>query len=72
MSCYFRYMKDILDEAGITVDKGNKKDIDKVIHSIVDVEYKNCPPTWKKVKERIKGDASERVKFVSELKQYLS
>ena len=72
MSCYFMYMKDILEEAGITVDKQNKKDIDRVIHSIVDVEYKNCSPTWKKVKERINGDASERAKFISELKQYIS
>lgn len=72
MSCYFRYMKDILEEAGITVDTKNKKDIDRIIHSIVDVEYKNCSPTWKRVKERIKGDASEREKFVQELKQYLA
>jgi hypothetical protein len=72
MSCYFRYMKDILEEAGITVDKQNKKDIDKVIHSLVNVDYKDCSPTWKKVKERIKSDASERAAFIAELKQYLS
>ena len=72
MSCYFRYMKDVLDEAGITVEKGGKKDIDRMIHSIVNVEYKNCSPTWKKVKERIKGGASERATFIDELRQYLS
>jgi hypothetical protein len=43
MSCYFRHMKDVLDEAGIEVTKENKKDIDRIIHGLVDVEYKNCP-----------------------------
>ena len=27
MSCYFRHMKNILDEAGIKVTPGNKKEI---------------------------------------------
>ena len=43
MSCYFRPMKDFLDEAGIEVTMENKKDIDRIIHGLVDVEYKNCP-----------------------------
>ena len=47
MSCYFRHMKDVLDEAGIRVDKENKKDVDRIIHEIVGVEYKDCSPTWK-------------------------
>ncbi len=69
MSCYFRHMKDILDEAGIEVTADNKKDIDRVIHKIVDTEYKNCPDTWKKVKEIIKGDDEDKKsEFINKIK----
>ncbi len=71
MSCYFRHMKDVLEEAGITVDKGNKKDVDRVIHEIVGVEYKDCSPTWKEVKARVRGDEAARARFVAELKRRL-
>ena len=71
MSCYFRHMKDILDEAGIEVTKENKKDIDRLIHGLVDVEYKNCSPTWKAVKEQITSDEKLRSRFVKKLKQEL-
>ena len=56
MSCYLRHMKDILEEAGIEVTGDNKKEIDLAIHGMVEVEYKNCPVTWKTVKEHIKND----------------
>ena len=71
MSCYFRWMKDILEEAGVIIDKDNKKDVDRIIHELVDVEYKNCSPTWKEVKARIKSDEAARNRFVAELKQRL-
>jgi hypothetical protein len=45
MSCYFRHIKDILAEAGVTVTKENKQQIDQVIHNLVKVRYKNCPST---------------------------
>ena len=32
MACYFRHMKDILDEAGIEVTADNRKEIDRMIH----------------------------------------
>ena len=32
MSCYFRHMKNILDEAGIQVTLSNKKEIDQAFH----------------------------------------
>ena len=64
-------MKDVLEEAGITVDKNNKQKVDRVIHEMVDVAYKNCSPTWKEVKERIKTDEAARSRFVAELKQRL-
>jgi hypothetical protein len=71
MSCYFRHMKDVLDEAGIEVTKENKKDIDRIIHKMMDVEYKNCSPTWKEVKEQIKGDEKARRRFIERLKESL-
>ena len=54
MSCYLRHMKDILDEAGIEVTGENRKQIDQAIHMTVDVAYKNCSVTWKKIKSDIK------------------
>ncbi len=60
MSCYFRHIKDILDEAGIKVTSSNKKQIDQAIHQIVGVGYKDCPATWKKLKQQIIGDEQKR------------
>lgn len=71
MSCYFRHMKDVLEEAGVEVTEENKKELDRIIHGLVDVAYKNCPPTWKAVKERIKGDDEVRGDFIKRLKQKL-
>jgi len=61
-------MKDILEDVGIEVTKNNKKEIDKIIHGLVDVEYKNCSPTWKAVKERLNSDQKTRDAFVKKLK----
>jgi len=71
MSCYFRHMKEILEEAGVEVTKENKKEIDRIMHGIVDVEYKNCSPAWKAVKEHIKGDDKARTQFVKRVKKEL-
>ncbi|MFC1884376.1 hypothetical protein ACFL2O_06385 [Thermodesulfobacteriota bacterium] len=68
MSCYFRHMKDILEDAGVVVTKENKKEIDRLIHNLVDVEYKNCSPAWKAVKEEIKSDEREREAFIKKIK----
>lgn len=48
------------------VTDANKREIDKVIHQIVGVKYKDCPATWKEVKKRI---AENEESFVFELKQ---
>ncbi len=69
MSCYFRHMKDVLDEAGIFVTPKNKKAVDEAIHTIVAVDYKNCSPAWKAVKEHIKPDEAARKKFIQKLKK---
>ena len=69
MTCYFRHMNVLFEKAGITVTKENKKDIDRAIHSIVGVEYKNCSATWKEVKKEI---AEKEENFVKKLKKELA
>ncbi len=71
MSCYFRHMKDILEETGVEITPGNKKDVDRIIHGIMEVEYKNCPPTWKAIKERVMGDEKAKRQFIKKLKEGL-
>jgi ribosomal protein L17 len=66
MTCYFRHLQQIFKKAGIEVTNENKQEIDKIIHDIVTVRYKNCPSAWKEVKKRI---AENEESFVSELKQ---
>jgi signal recognition particle subunit SEC65 len=73
MSCYFRHLKEILDQAGIEVTGENKKDIDRAIHKVMDTEYKNCPDTWKKVKEIINNDNDTgKNKFMEKIKAELN
>lgn len=67
MSCYFRHMKDVLEKAGVEVTKENKKEIDQIIHELVNVPYKQCSPAWKGVKEHIK----DKSLFIKKLKKRL-
>ena len=71
MSCYFRRMADVLEEAGIDLeevkaDKDKKKELDRKIHGIVGVEYKDCSPTWARVKEMLAEDGG-RKKLIEKL-----
>jgi len=70
VTCYFRHnqMKEVFAKAGVEVTKENRKEIDRIIHSIVGVEYKNCSATWKMVKERLSEDEHA---FVEKLKSAL-
>jgi hypothetical protein len=67
MSCYLRHIKDVLDEAGIVVTPANRKQIDQAVHQAVGVGYKNCPATWKKIKQEIKGDEEKRRALIKQL-----
>jgi hypothetical protein len=67
MSCYFRHIKDILDAAGIEVTSTNKKQIDHAIHQVVGVTYKDCPATWKRLKQQIKSDERKRQELTKKL-----
>ena len=68
MSCYFRHLSDILNEAGIEITSGNTKQIDQVIHDIVKVRYKDCPTTWGRLKREILNDEKQRRDFVEKLR----
>jgi len=69
MTCYFRHLKDIFEKANVTVTKDNKQQIDKIIHSIVGTDYKNCSATWKEVKKHL---AEDETKFVNTLKEMVT
>jgi len=69
VTCYFRNLQQVFEKAGIEVTSENKRDIDRVIHRIVGIEYKNCPDAWREVKKRI---AEDKEGFTSKLKEALS
>ncbi|MGD9402325.1 MAG: hypothetical protein PVF95_08680 [bacterium] len=69
MSCYFRHMKDVFAEAGVEITKENKKDIDRAIHRIAGIEYKDCSTTWRTLKDKFLGDDKKRAVFVKKLKK---
>ena len=66
MTCYFRHLQEVFQKAGVAVTKDNKRKIDRVIHGIVGVGYKNCPVAWKEVKKRL---AEDEEAFIKELKK---
>jgi len=66
VTCYFRHLQHVFEKSGIEVTSENKREIDKLIHGIVDVNYKNCPAAWKEVKKKIAEDEED---FVSKLKE---
>jgi hypothetical protein len=68
MSCYFRHMKDVFDEAGVVVTRDNKKGIDAAIHKAVGVPYKDCPGAWRAVKA-LMSETRGREKLVAAIKK---
>ncbi len=60
MSCYFRHLKEILSEAGIQVTPANRKEIDQAFHQITGVGYKDCPVTWKRLKQDLADEPKRR------------
>jgi hypothetical protein len=51
-------LKETFVEMGVEVTPENKRDIDKEIHKLVGVEYKNCSAVWKEFKKRRAEDES--------------
>jgi hypothetical protein len=70
MSCYLRHLKSILDEANIQVTSSNRKEIDQAFHQVVGVAYKDCPTTWKALKQEL-DDEQKRLEFIQFLKNAL-
>jgi hypothetical protein len=66
-----RHIKDILEEAGITLTPANRKQIDQAVHKFAGIAYKNCPDTWEKVKNDIRSDAAKRRALVKQLQKAL-
>jgi ribosomal protein L17 len=69
LTCYFRHLQAVFEKAGIEVTKENKQELDKLIHKIVSVKYKDCPNTGREVKRRIAADEEG---FIAELKKQWS
>lgn len=69
MTCYFRHIHQVFEKAGIEVTSENKREIDRIIHNIVGVDYKNCSATWREVKKKI---AEDEEAFVSKLQETLT
>ena len=53
MACYFRHLQEIFKKAGIEITSQNKHEVDKVIHELVGVDYKNCQPLGRKSKSEL-------------------
>jgi len=70
MSCYFRHLKDVFDEAGITVTPANRKQVDQTIQKIVGSAGQPCPETWRSLKKHLADSVSAR-QFISQLKSAL-
>ena len=72
MSCYFRHLKEIFDEAGIEVTSANRKKVKEAIHSLTSVGRSDCPAAWKKLKQQVLNDEKNRSEFVSKLRAEVS
>ena len=68
MSCYLHHIIDILDEAGITVTRENRQQLDRAVNQAAGIAYKNCPVTWKKIKEDIKNSDDRRAALIEQLR----
>ena len=71
MSCYFRHMKEIFDEAGVEVSPATKKKVDRAIHEIVGTSYKDCSATWRTLKQEYLADPGKRRELVRKLRASL-
>jgi len=69
VTCYFRHLNEVFEKAGIEVTKRNRNEIDRIIHTIAGVNYKNCSAAWKEVKKRL---AEDEEAFVSNMKKALA
>ncbi len=60
-----QHLNEIFQKAGITVTQENRQELDKIVHQLVKVNYKNCPQAWREIKKRI---AEDEQGFTAQLK----
>jgi ribosomal protein L17 len=65
LTCYFRHLESLLRKADIKVTADNRKELDRIIHELVGVNYKDCSGAWRQVKQRLADDEEG---FVLQLK----
>jgi len=53
--------------AGNELTASNKKEIDRVFHQIVGVSYRDCPATWKRLKQYFVSDEQKRLELIQKL-----
>jgi uncharacterized protein with HEPN domain len=66
MTCYFRHLKQVFQKAGIEVTPENRQEIDRIIHTIVGVDFKNCQVVWRQVKHRVSQDEDNFANLLKE------
>ena len=62
----------MLSESGVEVTAENRKQIDRAIHDIVNTTYKDCPGTWKAVKQKLASSETEKREFLKKIKAALT
>jgi hypothetical protein len=62
-------LKDIFTEAGIEVTPQNRKQIDQAFYRIVGVKHKECPTTWKKLKQEWLVEPKKRHELAHKLQE---
>ncbi|HTY47641.1 MAG TPA: hypothetical protein VMB46_08270 [Methanomassiliicoccales archaeon] len=56
MSCYLRHLDEVLNLAGIDVNKENRRKVDEAVHRVAGVKYKSCESAWKQIKKMMAED----------------
>jgi len=69
LTCYFRHLKLVFEQIGIEITSENRLEIDKKIHALVNVPYKNCSAAWKVIKNKMVEDEE---KFLADLEGALA
>jgi hypothetical protein len=63
MTCYFRHLTVVFEEAGIEVTPKNRKELGKIMQDITGEA--DCPAVWKQIRKRL---AEDQEGFITQLK----
>lgn len=67
MSCYLRHLNGPINKAGITLEKGNRKQVDALIREWAGQSGVTCNLAWKEMKAKIASEGEDSL--VDYLKQ---